>query len=249
VSGAYLSLMLLELVLAVLTFAGLQFIVAPYGRHGRGGWGPTVPARVGWVVMECPAPLLFLGVYLTGARRAELVPLVLLAMWQAHYLQRTFVYPFLMRAGARMPVSLMAMAIAFNTLNAYINARWVSDLGTYPVSWLTDSRFLLGAALFVVGLALNLSADRTLRQLRQPGETGYRIPYGGGYRFVSSPNYLGEIIEWTGWALATWSLAGLAFALYTIANLAPRAMANHRWYHDRFPDYPAERRALVPYLL
>lgn len=248
-SGAYLMLVLLELVLAVLTFAGLQFIVAPYGRHGRGGWGPTVSARVGWVVMEWPAPLLFLGVYLAGSRRAELVPLLLLAMWQTHYLQRAFVYPFLMRAGARMPVSLMAMAITFNTLNAYINARWVSDLGHYPVSWLTDPRFLLGVALFVGGLALNLGADRTLRGLRGPGETGYRIPYGGGYRWVSSPNYLGEIVEWTGWALATWSLAGLAFALYTIANLAPRAMANHRWYHDRFPEYPTDRRALVPYLL
>ena len=170
-------------------------------------------------------------------------------MWQAHYLQRGFVYPFLMRAGARMPVSLMAMAITFNTLNAYINARWVSDLGHYPVSWLADPRFLLGAALFVGGLALNLNADRTLRGLRGPGETGYQIPYGGGYRWVSSPNYLGEIVEWTGWALATWSLAGLAFALYTIANLAPRAMANHRWYHDKFPEYPTDRRALVPYVL
>ena len=247
--GPYLTLVLLEFALGVLTFAGLLFIVAPYGRHGRAGWGPAVPARVGWVVMECPAPLLFLGVYLAGSHRAELVPLLLLAMWQTHYLQRAFVYPFLMRGGARMPISLMAMAIAFNTLNAYINARWVSDLGQYPLRWLADPRFLLGVALFVGGLALNLSADRTLRGLRRPGETGYRIPHGGGYRWVSSPNYLGEIIEWTGWALATWSLAGLAFALYTIANLAPRAVANHRWYHERFADYPSDRRALIPYLL
>jgi 3-oxo-5-alpha-steroid 4-dehydrogenase 1 len=249
VSGSYLILVLLELALAVLTFAGLQFTVAPYGRHGRGGWGPTVPARVGWIVMECPAPLLFLGVYLSGSRRAEVVPLVLLAMWQAHYLQRAFVYPFLMRGGARMPVSLMALAITFNTLNAYINARWVSELGRYPLRWLTDPRFLLGVALFAGGLALNLTADRTLRGLRPPGQTGYRIPYGGGYRWVSCPNYLGEIVEWTGWALATWSLAGLAFAVYTTANLAPRAVANHRWYHEMFPDYPADRRALIPYTL
>ena len=49
--------------------------------------------------------------------------------------------------------------------------------------------------------------------------------------------------------LATWSVAGLAFALYTAANLAPRAVANHAWYRERFPDYPARRRALVPYVL
>jgi protein-S-isoprenylcysteine O-methyltransferase Ste14 len=247
--GAYTALVLLELVLAVLTYAGLLFIVAPYGRHGRGGWGPTVPARVGWVVMESPAPLVFFGVYLAGSHSGALVPLIFLAMWQTHYLQRTFVYPFLMRSGARMPVSLMAMAITFNVLNAFINARWVSEYGTYVASWLADPRFLFGFVLFAGGLALNLSSDRTLRGLRAPGESGYKVPQGGAYRWVSCPNYLGEIVEWTGWALATWSLAGLAFAVYTFANLAPRAIANHRWYHERFADYPPQRRALVPFLL
>lgn len=66
---------------------------------------------------------------------------------------------------------------------------------------------------------------------------------------MSSPNYLGEIIEWTGFALATWSLPGLAFALWTVANLVPRAVAHHRWYRGKFPGYPVERRALIPYLL
>jgi 3-oxo-5-alpha-steroid 4-dehydrogenase 1 len=48
--------------------------------------------------------------------------------------------------------------------------------------------------------------------------------------------------------LATWSLAGLAFALYTAANVGPRAFANHRWYRERFPDYPKHRKALFPFL-
>jgi protein-S-isoprenylcysteine O-methyltransferase Ste14 len=240
---------MLEVVLAVATFIGLRFITAPYGRHGRGGWGPTVSARIGWLIMETPAPVLFTLVYAQGEHRAELVPVVLLAMWLAHYLYRAFVYPFRMRAGRRLPVTIMLMAIGFNTLNAWINARWVSQVGSYPADWLTDPRFLLGVALFGTGLAVNQTADRTLRSLRGPGETGYRIPQGGAYRWISCPNYFGEIVEWTGWALATWSPAGLAFALYTTANLAPRALDNHRWYRDQFPDYPAGRRALVPYLI
>lgn len=248
-SRLYLAFVVLELVLAVATFVGLQFVVAPYGRFRRSGWGPTVPAAVGWLVMESPAPLVFLGVYLAGDHRAQLLPVLLLTLWEAHYVQRSFVYPFLMRGGARMPVAVAAMAVAFNVLNASINARWVSELGSYPTSWLADPRFLAGVALFVGGFAVNLDADRRLRALRTPGGSGYRIPYGGAYRWVSCPNYLGEIVEWTGWALATWSPAGLAFAVYTVANLAPRAVANHRWYHERFADYPAQRRALVPYLL
>ena len=69
------------------------------------------------------------------------------------------------------------------------------------------------------------------------------------FEWVSCPNYLGEMTEWAGWALATWSLPGLAFAAYTAANLAPRALAHHDWYRERFPDYPPRRRALIPYLL
>ncbi len=245
----YLALVVLELVLAVCTVIGLRFIVAPYGRHGRAGWGPTVPARIGWLVMESPSPLLFLGIFFASPHHVDLVPLLLLAMWQVHYLQRAFVYPFLMRGGTRMPLAVVSMAISFNVLNAFINARWVGTLGDYPHAWLRDPRFAGGVALFGCGLALNLSSDRTLRRLRAPGESGYKIPRGGVYAWVSCPNYLGEIVEWCGWALATWSLAGLAFAVYTIANLAPRALANHRWYVDRFTDYPPERRALIPYVV
>ncbi|WP_432842149.1 DUF1295 domain-containing protein [Dactylosporangium sp. CA-092794] len=247
--GVYLWLVLLELALAVATMVGLRFLTAPYGRHGRSGWGPTVPARVGWLVMESPAALWFLAVYLTGAHKTATVPLVLLALWQLHYVQRAFVYPMLMRGGTRMPVSIMAMAFTFNLLNGYVNARWIGDLGDYPTGWLADPRFLAGTVLFLGGLAINLDADRRLRRLRGPGETGYRIPHGGAFRWVSSPNYFGEIVEWFGWALATWSLPGLAFALYTTANLAPRALANHRWYHENFSTYPPQRRALLPHLL
>ena len=62
-------------------------------------------------------------------------------------------------------------------------------------------------------------------------------------------DYLGEILEWAGWALATWSLAGSDFAVFTLANLLPRALANHGWYQKEFADYTSSRRALIPYLL
>ena len=83
--------------------------------------------------------------------------------------------------------------------------------------------------------------------MQTPGS--YRIPRGGLFRWVSCPNYLGEIVEWCGWAIATWSPAGAMFAAWTIANLLPRALSNHRWCRARFPDYPSERKALIPGLL
>jgi steroid 5-alpha reductase family enzyme len=103
--------------------------------------------------------------------------------------------------------------------------------------------------LFALGVYINIQSDNILLNLRKPGESGYKIPYGGMFRYVSSPNYLGEIIEWTGYALACWSLPALSFAVWTIANLVPRAIAHHRWYQRQFSDYPAERKALIPFVI
>jgi steroid 5-alpha reductase family enzyme len=247
--GGYRALVALELLLAVATFVGLRFVRAPYGRYATGGWGPTVPARIGWLVMESPAALVFAAVYATGAHRARPVPLILLALWQLHYAYRAFVYPWRLRGTTRMPAVIALMAIAFNLLNAYVNARWVASYGDYPTGWLTDPRFLAGTVVFLAGLAVNRDADRRLRALRPPGDTSYRIPQGGLYRWVSCPNYLGEIAQWFGWALLTWSPAGLAFAVYTTANLLPRALDHHAWYRERFDGYPRARRAVIPYLL
>ncbi len=235
--------------LAPVTAVALTRVSAPYGRHVRGGWGPALPSRWAWMLMESPAVLAFALVYAAGRHRAELVPLVLLALWQLHYVHRTFIYPFLGPGGRPWPLVVVGLGFAFQGWNSYLNARYVSELGSYPVAWLGDPRFLAGVAVFGLGLALNRSADAVLRRLRAPGETGYRIPRGGAYELVSCPNYLGEILEWIGWALLTWSPAGLAFALYSIANLAPRAVTHHRWYRETFPDYPRARRALIPYLL
>jgi hypothetical protein len=248
-ASVHRALVFLLFALAVVTFVGLRFVTAPYGRHRRRGWGPEIPARLGWVVMESPAVLLFAWIYLQGAYRASTVPLVLLAAWQFHYVHRTFLYPFRMRnQGKRMPVAVAGAALAFNCLNAYVNARWISHLGRYAEGWLVDPRFLAGTFLFACGWLVNFRADSVLLALRRPGEAGYRIPRGGLFELVACPNYLGELVEWIGWAVMTWSPAGLAFAAYTAANLAPRALAHRRWYRERFPEYPSQRRALLPYL-
>jgi len=74
------------------------------------------------------------------------------------------------------------------------------------------------------------------------------IPHRGLFKYISCPNYFGEILEWTGWAIATWSIPGLAFAVFTFANLAPRAFSNHNWYKEKFSNYPEKRKALIPFI-
>ncbi len=236
-------------VAAGLSALALLLTAAPYGRHARGGWGPSLETRLAWVVMEIPSALWFMAVYLAGANAWSAAPLLLLAVWQVHYLQRTFVYSLKLRPGGRTPLSVVAMGFLFNVANSYVNARWISELGEYPASWLLDPRLWLGVGIFALGYRLNRWADAVLAGLRRPGETGYKIPRGGLYELVSCPNYLGELLEWIGWAIATWSLAGLSFAAFTAANLVPRALAHHRWYCAKFPDYPRARKAVIPFVL
>lgn len=231
---------------ALPTWLALRFVAAPYGRHARTGWGPTIPSRIGWIAMEAPASLVWLGIYATGANALAIVPLVLLGLWQLHYVNRAFLMPLRMKPDdKRMPALIALLAIVFNVVNAYVNARWISELGSYRTEWLWDPRFLLGLVLFLGGRTINVRSDAVLIALRNEGR-GYRVPTGPLFRWVSCPNYSGEILEWLGWAIATWSLAGLSFAIYTFANLAPRAVTHHRWYREHFPDYPTERRPLIP---
>jgi protein-S-isoprenylcysteine O-methyltransferase Ste14 len=239
------------LICAAVTAIALLRITAPYGRHVRRGFGATMSSTAGWLVMEAVAALGLPAMFLLGDRPADPASIAFLGMWEIHYLHRAFVFPFRRRGGGRpMPISVVAMAILFNAWNAYLNGSWLFSLGpARDASWLLDPRFLAGAPLFFAGLAINVHSDNILINLRKPGELEYRIPRGGLYRFVTMPNYLGELLEWLAWALATWSLAGLAFAVFTAANLVPRALANHKWYAARFPDYPKERRALIPFVL
>ena len=233
--------------LAAAAFLFVLWRPAPYGRHFKGtGWGLTVSSRAGWIGMEFPAVFLFLYIYLQGNATWDTVPLAFLAMWQIHYVNRTLIYPFRIRTGRSIPLVAVGAGFFFNVLNTYVNARFVSHLGEYGVSWLTEPSFLIGLAIFAGGMFLNMHSDHILLSLRQQGRTGYILPDRGAFRYVSCPNYLGEILEWTGWAFATWSLAGLAFCVFTIANLVPRARSNHRWYREQFPDYPPNRRALIP---
>ncbi|KAJ0390845.1 hypothetical protein P43SY_011481 [Pythium insidiosum] len=240
-------------VLGIITFLATTWINAPYGRYLRSGWGPTVNARVGWVVMECPSAIWFAVVYLWGKNTTAATPMLAAALWLLHYTYRAFVYPFLIRTHKQrgMPLTVMLAGDFYNLINAYVNARYLSEYGDYAddTPW-TRPSFYVGIALFATGMFINVHSDQILIHLRQPGETAYKIPFGGMFRYVSAPNYFGELLEWTGWSILAWSPAGLSFAVYTATNLVPRALSNHRWYLDKFKEaYPRSRRAILPFLL
>ena len=104
----------LQIVHAFLTVAAVSKIRAPYGRHSREGWGPKIPARWGWVGMEMPAVAFFIWLFFQGQHAEQVVPLILLGIWQVHYIHRTLIFPFRIRAeGKTMPLMVAVMAFVF----------------------------------------------------------------------------------------------------------------------------------------
>ena len=263
--------MLVQFAFSFCTFILLFFVNAPYGKHVSKKFGPTINAKVGWVLMEMPAFLviilfyfiaLFSGHYNDG--RSVVVMTVFILIWELHYIHRTFVYPFLLHKKSKpMAVLIPLFGMIFNTMNGFINGFYLFSGKTiifegtffqidlshmYTIQWLYDPRFIVGLMIFMSGFLINIHSDHVLRTLRAPGETGYKVPNKGVHRLVASPNYFGEFLEWSGWALLTWSAPGIAFAVFTFANLAPRAWSNRKWYRSQFgEEYPSKRKAIIPF--
>jgi 3-oxo-5-alpha-steroid 4-dehydrogenase 1 len=204
---------------------------------------------------------------------------LLLALFVAHYVYRAFVYPMrLAPSSTLMPLYLSLLAFSFTTFNGSLQTLSLffvtpaSDCPFYPLC------FYGGVLLALTGFYINFTSDNALMRLRQqratdskaetvsgstssasaaasPGAASakphYSIPRGGLFEYVSCANYTGECLEWVGWALAAdFALPQVAFALFTLANLVPRALSHHSFYRARFGDrYPAARKAIIPFLL
>jgi steroid 5-alpha reductase family enzyme len=147
-----------------------------------------------------------------------------------------------------MPLLIPLLAFMFNIVNGFVNGYHLGFIQAYPLEYIYEWNFILGIILFVIGAIINIKSDNILLRLRSNNK-GYHIPNGFMFRYVSYPNYLGEIMEWVAFALMTWSLAGLSFAVWTIANLVPRAIAGHKWYKETFDNYPKNRKAILPHIL
>jgi len=240
------------ILIAAAVFVTMFFITAPFGRHTSDKWGMMIDNKLGWFIMELPSFAIMAAFLFFGDHSFSDLRWVLFALWLVHYANRTFVYPLRIRATEKkMPIFIVLSAICFNVVNAGLNGYYLGQValpGTYGSSWTAAPQTWIGASLFIAGMAINLRSDEYLIHLRKPGETGYKIPRGGLFELVSSPNLFGEVLEWSGFAFMAWNLPATTFMVWTFANLVPRAKNHHDWYLRTFPDYPKDRRIVFPFL-
>jgi 3-oxo-5-alpha-steroid 4-dehydrogenase 1 len=246
-------------VMAVIVFVALLFFKAGYGYLSTSNWGPKIGNKTAWVLMEAPA-FLFLLYYtirfaLSGEDTGNSKPVlyIMAGLYLLHYFQRSFIFPLMMRGKSSMPIAIMLMGLIFNTLNAYLIGGWLyreSPAGMYGTEWLTSPQFIIGAIIFFLGMGINLHSDHIIRHLRKPGDTRHYIPRKGFYKYVTSANYFGEFTEWIGYAILTWSPAGLLFAVWTFANLGPRAKSLTEKYEKEFGEEYTRlnKKHIIPFI-
>tara|TARA_Y100000992_G_scaffold116144_1_gene76047 strand:+ start:2234 stop:2983 length:750 start_codon:yes stop_codon:yes gene_type:complete len=239
--------LLIWVAIAIVTFAYLFFESAPYGRHIKDGWGIEIPARLGWVVMESPCVILMIAYAFVVRNQLEIIHHIFLLIWLAHYIHRTFIYPFLIElTNPKMPISIALSAFFFNIINVSIQAFGIFYFTQYADNWISSPIFIVGLSIFLIGMYINIRSDYIIVAMKKRNGPGYHIPHTFLYKYLSAPNYFGEIIEWLGWAILTWSISGIVFLIWVIANLFPRAISHHKWYKNKFDDYPKNRKAIIP---
>ena len=260
-NSLYDSLLIAGFVYAFLIFASSLVGTAAYGGRFGGGKkskGIKLNAKTGWVLMELPGLIVFPVVFFMGSKSDQLVPLIFLGIWMFHYTNRALICPLLMRVqpGTESSFAFNVVVAGWITLflHGYFNAEYIAEIGTqYTEAWLSDPRFQIGLAIYAFGFTLNVHSDHILRNLRSknpsPDAPRYKIPYGGGFKFLTCPQYFGEILSFTGFAIMTWNLGAVFVLAITVGNLVPRAIYTHRWFKKEFPDYPKERKAVIPFIL
>ena len=242
--SSFYNFLFIVALIGLVIFVTLYYVDAGYGKMRSEKWGPAINNKIGWFLMEMPVFLIVLYLWAispyTVTRHAPYW--VFLLIFEFHYFQRSFIFPFLLKGKGQMPIVIMLLSVIWNLMNGYIQGFWLFHLAPkyfpemYTTAWLYDPRFIIGTLIFIAGWIINMHSDHVIRNLRKPGDTNHYLPKKGLYKYVTSANYFGEITEWFGFAILTWSFAGLLFWWFSCCNLVPRANSIYHKYEQEFPD-------------
>ena len=246
----HIGLVIFCFIIAIVTFIVQLFKAIPYGKHDNKQGQCMVNQRIAFAVSQISTGIVVFSVTYFLQKNFNRIPnIIMFCLFIIHYINRGIIDAIANRHNQRnvrlwIPVVATITTVFFH----FTNAQFIGE-AFYCVGYFYDPRFLLGLIFFITGFVVNRVADAQLICLRKNyKDSEYKVPMGCCFCCISAPNYLGEIIEWFGWMLMTWSLSGFVWLLFVIATHVPRARQNHIWYEKEFDDYPKRRKALVPLL-
>ena len=258
------------LILDIPIFLSLLFIKAYYGKFFNSNTEetnciqkllrkifPVIPSRISWIIQECPCVFVTLFYLVYNFGNYNYKNILVISPFLIHYIHRTFIFPFVIHSSKNNPLEITLMAFTFCFFNAIMINRSVLNFCAYETNfWLY---YIYGLITFCCGMYINIYSDYSMIRQRnanneQTSGSKYIIPRGFMYELISCPNYFGELTEWLGFTVLSYSFSGLVFFVSTFANLFPRAIQYHQWYQNKFKDQfstdkeLASRKAIVPFL-
>uniref|UniRef100_A0A182Q3C7 Polyprenal reductase n=1 Tax=Anopheles farauti TaxID=69004 RepID=A0A182Q3C7_9DIPT len=92
----------------------------------------------------------------------------------------------------------------------------------------------------------NLRKDRTGRVVSEK----HALPTGDYFEVVSSPHMFFEIVMYVVLFAVLHRNSSMVYVLlWVLSNQLMNSWLTHQWYVENFPNYPKQRKALVPYVL
>lgn len=202
-----------------------------------------IPSRVSMVILYS-APIVALFASARGyLPNASLIQWAVFGAVFIHFTKRVLESLFLHKYSSHAGLFTTILIASFYSTAAYL----IGWMNRNPISAM-DAWFALGIALFAAGMAGNFYHHKLLADLRK-GSFDYFIPEGGLFEFAVCPHYLFEILTWLGIALLSRHLAAWLILLFIAAYLTARSLRTLKWYHDKFPDFPKDRKAILPFIL
>ncbi|KAL5593971.1 uncharacterized protein BROUX77_007318 [Berkeleyomyces rouxiae] len=258
----------------------LQFIISWYGM-GKTSVNSlfNISGRWAWLTMEVPGFLILSYTMTVLPERLGITELpwqnrVLGALFIIHYVYRAVLFPFMQPSMSPIHVLIWANAIIFQVCNGISIGAWLGGYGPTttedwtPYSW-SMIQFVVGIALFYIGLMGNFFHDEELREIRRVERRRrgrinmagggnmmaedisvhkhYRVPEAMLFKWILYPHYLCEWIEWLGF----WIAAGFgcvparSFLVNEIMAMFPRAWNGKKWYEETFGEEKIRRKWVV----
>lgn len=175
------------------------------------------------------------------------------ACWSFHYGKRLYETVFVHRfSHATMPFfNLFKNCSYYWLFTAYVAYHVNHPQFTSP----SLIQVLVGLGGFLLSEIGNFSIHVALRDLRPPGSKERKIPYPTDnpftklFNLVSCPNYTYEFFSWFFFTVMTQCLPAGLFAAAGLYQMSVWAIGKHKNYKKEFPDYPKNRKAILPFIL
>jgi len=222
--------------------------------------GPQISWKTVFIIEYAGPIFIHLAIYLLPglfygqAVEHSLAQKVMVCMAVAHYLKREYETFFIHRfSHATMPFT----NIFKNCTHYYIFGGVMLGYFNYGPAFAKGSVFdtqmsTMWIVFSVIGFIFfelsNMCTHAILRNLRPPGTKIRRIPRGYGFNLVSCPNYLFEILSWVFFSFVSGSWASWFFVLVSSVQMYFWAVKKHSIYKKEFPNYPKNRKALIPFI-